>query len=168
MNDAPASESGDRFMVEALALARAASEAGEVPVGAVVVRDDTIIGRGSNAPIGRNDPTAHAEILAIRDAARETGNYRLTGAILYCTLEPCMMCLGAAIHARIGQIVYGARDPKVGATDRLGPLCSSGAVFNHSLEVRGGARAGEAAALMRSFFRERRSDSGDGEVPKWS
>ena len=103
------------YMAEALVLARAAQERGEVPVGAIVVRDDAIIGRGGNAPIAANDPTAHAEIAALREAAHVVGNYRLPGCSIYVTLEPCAMCAGAILHARIGRLIYGASDPKAGA-----------------------------------------------------
>lgn len=142
------------FMAAALRLARAAGRRGEVPVGAVVVAGGRVVGRGRNRPIEATDPTAHAEITALRRAARQARNYRLTGATLYVTLEPCLMCLGAMVHARIGRLVFGAPDPKVGATAwlrgrRAGRL-------NHRFAVRRGVRADECAALLREFFRARR------------
>lgn len=154
----------DALMGRALQLARAAGAAGEVPVGAVVALDGRIVGEGANGPVGSCDPTAHAEIVALRDAARRVGNYRLTGATLAVTVEPCLMCLGAAVHARVGHLAFGARDPKVGATDRLDALWPSGAL-NHRFAVTGGVRGDEAAELLTSFFSERRRN---GEVPKWS
>src|SRR3954447_11859436 len=107
----------EHLMDEALVEARLAAQAGEVPIGAVVVVDDVIVGRGFNQPISSGDPTAHAEIVAIRDAARSVGNYRLTGATLYVTIEPCLMCVGAFVHARIGTVVYGAAEPRTGALE---------------------------------------------------
>jgi tRNA(adenine34) deaminase len=109
----------ETFMREALALARASAAAGEVPVGAVVVLDGDVIGRGRNQPIGAHDPTAHAEVLALRDAAARVGNYRLPGATLYVTLEPCLMCVGALAHARVATVVYGATEPKAGAMESI-------------------------------------------------
>ncbi len=141
------------WMARALRLARAAAAAGEVPVGAVVVAGGRVIGRGANRPIGTCDPTAHAEILALRRASRATRNYRITGATLYVTLEPCLMCLGAMVHARIGRLVYGASDPKAGAVSLLE---SRARVLNHRFPAEGGVRAGECAALLRAFFRGRR------------
>ena len=168
MKEVPCPEAEYRFMAAALELAVLARDAGEVPVGAVVVVGDTIVGRGYNSPVGRHDPTAHAEILAMREAAIAAGNYRLTGSTLYCTLEPCVMCLGAALHARIHRVVYAARDPKIGATGWMELLRAEGAAFNHRPAVSGGLKEAEAAAMMRAFFAERRSDARDGEVPKWS
>ena len=130
-------------MREALELARLAAERGEVPVGAVVVRDGEIIGRGYNAPISGRDPTAHAEIAALRDAARATGNYRLTGTDLYVTLEPCDMCVGAMFHARVARVVYGAKDPK-----KL--------VLKNAVAIEGGVLAEEAGRLLSDFFAARR------------
>ena len=141
-------------MGAALRLARAAGRRGEVPVGAVVVAGGRIAGRGRNRPIESSDPTAHAEIVALRRAARQARNYRLTGATLYVTLEPCLMCLGAMVHARIGRLVYGAPDPKVGATSWLRGRRAGG--LNHRIEVSGGVRAPECAALLKEFFRARR------------
>jgi tRNA(adenine34) deaminase len=143
------------FMREALAAAVAAARAGEVPVGAVVVIDDAVVGRGRNQPIGASDPTAHAEIVAIRDAAARVGNYRLTGATLYVTVEPCAMCVGAIVHARIATLVFGAPEPKAGAiesTDRL----HERPALNHRVVVISGVLAAEAAELMRGFFAARR------------
>jgi tRNA(adenine34) deaminase len=144
----------ERFMQMALALAGRAAERGEVPVGAVVVRDDIVIARGYNQPIRRNDPTAHAEIVALRKAARKLGNYRLTGCDLYVTVEPCAMCLGAALNARIRTLIYGADDPKAGAVRSL--LTFPIDKTNHRVIVRGGVLSAESAALLKAFFRARR------------
>ena len=140
----------------ALDLAGRAETLGEVPVGAVVVVDGELAGRGFNHPIGGCDPTAHAEIAALRDASRKLANYRLTGATLYCTVEPCIMCLGAALHARIGRLVYGASDPRVGAVTELDRLRGTGALFNHRLDCLGGVLAAESSELIRGFFEKRR------------
>jgi tRNA(adenine34) deaminase len=143
------------FMREALALASAAAAEGEVPVGAVVVKAGEIVGRGSNRPIGTNDPTAHAEIVALREAAARLGNYRLTDCELYVTLEPCAMCVGAMLHARLARVVFGASDPKTGACG--GALALSGeARINHQTAFEGGVLAGECGALLKRFFTERR------------
>jgi tRNA(adenine34) deaminase len=147
----------DRFLRLALDLAREAGGSREVPVGAIVVVGDLEIGRGRNATVGAKDPTAHAEIVALRDAASRMGNHRLAGASLYCTVEPCLMCLGAALHARIRRLVYGAADPKVGAVERLADLRKQGAQFNHRFEIRGGVLAEECSELLLEFFRERRT-----------
>jgi tRNA(adenine34) deaminase len=146
-------------MQVALDLARRAGRNGEVPVGAVVVVDGKVVGRGHNAPIAETDPTAHAEILALRQAAREGGNYRLAGGTLYCTVEPCLMCLGAAMHARVDRLVFGAPDSKVGGTEMIELLRERGAEFNHRFEIRGGVLADEAAALLHEFFRARRDNA---------
>jgi tRNA(adenine34) deaminase len=143
------------FMAEALREACGALAAGEVPVGAVVVRDGRIIGRGSNRVIRDRDPSAHAEIVAVRDAARAVGNWRLTGCDLYATVEPCVMCAGAIVHARIARLFYGAADPKAGAVDSLYKVLGDGRL-NHRVEVTGGLLEDEAAALMRRFFERRR------------
>src|SRR5499427_7362318 len=124
-------------MGEALSLARAAQARGEVPVGAIVVKDGDIVGRGGNAPVAHNDPTAHAEIAALRDAARALGNYRLPGCSLYVTLEPCTMCVGAILHARIARLVFGARDPKTGACGSVVDLFGEPRL-NHHATVQGG------------------------------
>lgn len=153
-----------RFMRVALELAESSSAGGEVPVGAVVTIGGEVIGRGRNSPIELADPTAHAEILALREAARRTGNYRLSGATLYCTVEPCLMCLGAMIHARIDRLVFAASDPKVSATTGLESLRELGAVFNHDIEIEGGILADEASAQLVAFFRERRAGADDGAV----
>jgi tRNA(adenine34) deaminase len=143
------------FMREALAEARRALAEGEVPVGAVVVADGEIVGRGHNAPVAQADPTAHAEVLALREAARKRGNYRLTGAALYATVEPCPMCCGAALHARIARLVYGAADPKAGAVESLHRLLADPRL-NHRVAARGGVLAAESAGLLREFFETRR------------
>src|SRR5579864_6514695 len=146
----------DRLMEAALDQARCAEQAGEVPIGAVVAIDDRIVGWGFNQPISSGDPTAHAEIVAIRHAARSVGNYRLTGATLCVTIEPCLMCVGALVHARIGTLVYGAAEPKSGAvvsTVRGGELPG----LNHRFEVVSGVREEACRELLQAFFRERRS-----------
>ncbi|HKZ05633.1 MAG TPA: tRNA adenosine(34) deaminase TadA [Methylomirabilota bacterium] len=148
-------QTDERFMDEALAEARAARAAGEVPVGAVVVLAGRVIGRGHNQPIGLKDPTAHAEVLALRAAAHTAGNYRLPGATLYATVEPCAMCCGAAVLARVARLVYGAPDPKAGAARTLYHLLED-ARLNHQAEVRGDVRAADAAALLREFFETKR------------
>ena len=143
-------------MAAALDEARRAGDAGEVPIGAVVVLDGAIAGRGYNQPIGSGDPTAHAEIVAIRDAARRIGNYRLTGAVLCVTIEPCLMCVGALVHARIATLVYGAAEARTGAvisTVRGTELPG----HNHRVEVMGGVQEAACRELMQTFFRVRRS-----------
>jgi len=144
-----------RYMREALVLARNAWAAGEVPVGAVVVRDGEIVGRGFNAPISRHDPTAHAEIMALRDAAANLGNYRLVGCSLYVTLEPCVMCMGAIFHARVERVVYGASDLKTGACGSVIDLPAE-TRLNHHAEVVGGILADECGSLLSVFFAQRR------------
>jgi tRNA(adenine34) deaminase len=143
------------WMGEALALAHAAQARGEVPVGAIVVRDGVVVGRGGNAPIAHSDPTAHAEIAALRDAARMLGNYRLVGCTLYATLEPCAMCAGAILHARIARVVFGACDPKTGAAGSVIDLFAESRL-NHHADVVGGVRGAECAALLSAFFAARR------------
>jgi tRNA(adenine34) deaminase len=150
-----ASEKNVIFMREAISLAREAGAAGEVPVGAIVVKDGIIIGRGSNSPIANHDPTAHAEIRALRDAAEKIGNYRLPDCELYVTLEPCAMCVGAIMHARIAHVVFGASDPKTGAAGSVINLFAE-TKLNHHAEVTGGVLAGECAALLKDFFAARR------------
>jgi tRNA(adenine34) deaminase len=145
----------EEFMREALALARQAAEAGEVPVGALVVREGLVVGRGYNRPIAAADPTAHAEIVALREAARALGNYRLAGCTLYVTLEPCAMCAGAILHARIARLVYGAPDPKTGACGSVLDLFAQPAL-NHHASVTGGVLASAAGALLQEFFSARR------------
>ncbi len=144
------------FMSEALVLAVSAQKAGEVPVGAVVVSDGQIIGRGFNAPISTHDPSAHAEIQAMRAAARALGNYRLTGCTLYVTLEPCAMCAGAIQHARIARVAFGATDPKTGACGSVIDLFAE-TLLNHHTRVEGGVMAQQCGELLTSFFRERRA-----------
>jgi tRNA(adenine34) deaminase len=147
-----------RFMREALAQAQLAQAAGEVPVGAVVVHGDTTVGRGHNAPVSGHDPTAHAEIRALREAAQALGNYRLDGCELFVTLEPCAMCSGAMLHARLARVVFGAPDPKTGAAGSVLDLFAQ-AQINHQTEVQGGVLADEAAALLTGFFRSRRQEA---------
>ena len=143
-------------MAEALALARAAAARGEVPVGAIVVRDGNVIGRGGNAPIAHNDPTAHAEIAALREAAQTLGNYRMPGCVLYVTLEPCAMCAGAIMHARIARLVFGAHDPKTGACGSVVDLFGDGRL-NHHATVESGVRSEECGKLLSEFFADRRA-----------
>lgn len=145
----------DFFMQAALELAREGAAAGEVPVGAVVVKDGVIIGRGYNQPISRHDPTAHAEIVAMRDAAGQLGNYRLPGCEIYVTLEPCVMCAGAIIHARLARVVYGASDPKTGACGSVINLFAEERL-NHHAAVTAGVCADDAGALLQNFFAQRR------------
>jgi tRNA(adenine34) deaminase len=143
------------LMQDALALARAAADTGEVPVGALVVKDGQIIGRGANSPVGTHDPTAHAEIIALREAAAFLGNDRLIGCDLWVTLEPCAMCAGAIAHARIARLYYGASDPKGGAVEH-GPKLFAQPTVHHRPEVYGGICEDEAAGLLKAFFAERR------------
>lgn len=143
------------YMREALVLARQAAAAGEVPVGAVVVRGGEIVGRGFNRPISGHDPTAHAEIMALRDAARALGNYRLIDCRLYVTLEPCAMCAGAIMHARIATVIYGASDPKTGVCGSVIDLFAEGRL-NHHTRIVGGILADDAAQLLQQFFAARR------------
>ena len=143
------------FMREALAEAVRAREDGEVPVGAVVVLNGAVIARGRNAVIARSDPTAHAEIVALREASRASGNYRLTGTTLYSTIEPCAMCAGALVHARVQRLVYGARDPKAGAVETHFGICTT-EFLNHQLIVEGGILEDECRRVLQSFFREKR------------
>lgn len=145
----------EAWMVRALALADEAAAQGEVPVGALVVIDGDVVGEGFNQPIASGDPTAHAEIVAMRRAAAHVKNYRLSGATLVVTVEPCLMCVGAMIHARIGTVVYGAPEPRAGA---LGSAIAAHETpgLNHRLAVVGGVRAAECRALMQAFFKDRR------------
>ena len=143
------------YMQLALDLATQAALNGEVPVGAIVVKDDVVIGRGSNAPVGLHDPTAHAEIIAMREAATYLGNYRLVDCTLYVTLEPCAMCSGAMQHARIARLVYGASDPKTGACGSVVNLMSE-PKLNHHTEVLGGVLAEQCGAVLTTFFKQRR------------
>jgi len=144
------------YMHLALELASQAQAVGEVPVGAVVVKDGEIIGRGYNAPILRNDPTAHAEIMALRDAAQNIGNYRLVGCELFVTLEPCLMCAGAIMHARIARLVYGASDPKTGACGSVANAFAEQRL-NHHTGVKAGVLADECGFMLSEFFAMRRA-----------
>ncbi len=143
------------FMALALAEARAAAQAGDVPVGALVVKDGAVVATGRNRREVDADPTAHAEIVALRDAARAAGTWRLDGATLYVTLEPCPMCAGALVNARIARLVYGAEDPKAGAARSLFSICDDDRL-NHRLAVRGGVLASECASVLQAFFAARR------------
>ncbi|MGB7760394.1 MAG: tRNA adenosine(34) deaminase TadA [Bryobacteraceae bacterium] len=145
----------ERYMREALELAARGAARGEVPVGAVVVVGGAIVGRGWNCPIERRDPTAHAEIIALREAAAAAGNYRLTGATLYCTLEPCVMCAGALVTARVERLVFGTRDLRFGGVRSKFRIADSG-TLNHTVEVVEGVLAVECVELLRGFFEERR------------
>lgn len=144
-------------MQHALELAGDAARAGEVPVGAVVVVGGEIVGRGFNRPITSTDPTAHAEVVALRDAAQQLDNYRLTGATLYVTVEPCLMCVGALVHARVGTLVYGAPEPKAGAIDST-QRAHEHAALNHRMTIVSGVLASESRELMQAFFRARRAE----------
>ena len=146
----------EQFMALALAQAQLAWNAGEVPVGAVVVKDGVVVATGFNQPIGRHDPTAHAEIVALRAAATALGNYRLPGCALYVTLEPCAMCAGAMLHARLARVVFGAPDPKTGASGSMLNLFDN-AGLNHQTALAGGVLADEAGTMLRAFFAERRN-----------
>jgi tRNA(adenine34) deaminase len=150
-----ASAEDESFIREALALAAEGEAIGEVPVGAIVVVDGEIVGRGFNAPIGTHDPSGHAEIRALRDAAARVGNYRLPGATLYVTLEPCVMCAGAIMHARVGRVVFGAPDPKTGACGSVVDLFAEPRL-NHHATVLGGVLLDDCAESLRRFFRARR------------
>jgi tRNA(adenine34) deaminase len=154
----------EKFMRAALAEAARAREAGEVPIGAVVVLDDAVVGAGFNQPISARDPTAHAEIVALRAAASAVDNYRLTGATIYVTVEPCLMCVGAMVHARIGLVVYGAPEPKAGAIQSMTNAHELPGL-NHRIEVIGGVLEEECRDIVQQFFKGRRltSRSGDRE-----
>jgi len=145
----------EQFMRLALAEAQKAMEAGEVPVGAVVVRDGEVIASAHNAPVGLSDPSAHAEVLALRRAAAAAGNYRLAGTTLYVTIEPCLMCAGALLHARVSRVVFGAKDPKGGAAVSLYRVLEDDRL-NHRVEVSGGVLATECGEILSRFFREKR------------
>jgi tRNA(adenine34) deaminase len=145
----------DSFLLQALELAREAGQAGEVPVGAVAVLDGAVIGRGRNSPIALNDPTAHAEILALREASAALHNYRLEGVTVYTTLEPCVMCAGALVAARVARLVFGARDLRFGGVRSKFSLADS-SLLNHRIQVTEGVRGAECAELIRSFFEGRR------------
>jgi len=154
--DVPANEADETFMRAALDLARQAAIAGEVPVGAVVVKNGKIIGSGSNAPISKHDPSAHAEIAALRDAAQQIGNYRLVDCELFVTLEPCVMCVGAMFHARIARVVFGANDPKTGAAGSVFNLFNE-TRLNHHARIHGGVLAEECGKVLSDFFATRRA-----------
>lgn len=154
-------------MQRALELAWQGRESGEVPVGAVVVLDGAIVGEGFNQPIGAHDPTAHAEIVALRQAGQCVGNYRLSGATLYVTIEPCQMCVGAMIHARIARLVYGAPEPKAGAIESA-MRAHEHPSLNHRLDVSGRVLEEDCRALMQSFFAERRRSTGERAVENGS
>lgn len=145
----------ERFMREAISLAQYAAASGEVPIGAVVVHDGVIIGRGHNSPVATNDPTAHAEILAIREASRSLGNYRLEGTTLYVTLEPCAMCAGALVNARIGRLVFGSRDLRFGGVRSKFRIADS-ELLSHRVEVSEGVCGVACLELLQAFFRARR------------
>jgi tRNA(adenine34) deaminase len=155
MADDRHSQVDERFMQEALSLAEYAGESGEVPIGAVVVLEGTIIGRGANGPIATNDPTAHAEILAMREAARACGNYRLEGTTLYVTLEPCAMCAGALVNARIKRVVFGARDLRFGGVRSKFRIADS-ELLNHRVDITEGVCGVACVDLLKQFFERRR------------
>jgi tRNA(adenine34) deaminase len=154
----PKPYSDEYWMARALSLAQRAAEVGEVPVGAVLVQNGEIIGQGYNQPISASDPTAHAEIIALRQAAEKLKNYRLPGTTLYATLEPCAMCAGAMIQARVGRLVFGAGDSRNGACGSVFNVLQSN-IINHQTEIKAGVLAGECAALLRVFFRRKRDKS---------
>jgi len=151
----PDAETDVRWMRRALRLARRAARSGEVPVGAIVVREGKVLGAAANSPIGRHDPSAHAEVLALRRAAKRRDNYRLPGTTLYVTLEPCIMCVGAIIQARVERVVFGASDPRAGAVQTVFQVLDHPAL-NHRAAWTGGVEAGDCAALLQEFFRARR------------
>lgn len=153
---APFADAHRHWMTRALHLAQLGAEAGEVPVGAVLVLGGEVIGEGWNRPIVASDPTAHAEIEALRAAARRLGNYRLPGSTLYVTLEPCVMCAGAIVHARVERVIYGARDPRAGACGSVFDLLPSDGRFNHRTDCQGGILTEDCGELLRAFFRARR------------
>ena len=148
----------EKFMRLALAQAARAQAAGEVPIGAVVVLDDRVVGEGFNRPISSHDPTAHAEIVALRAAAGAVGNYRLTNAVMYVTVEPCLMCVGAMVHARIATVVFGAPEPKAGALQSM-TRAHELAGLNHQLQAVGGVLEDDSRALLQEFFRQRRESA---------
>ncbi len=151
------SRDDEKWMERALVAAMDAATRGEVPVGAVLIQDKRLIAEGSNSPIGMNDPTAHAEIVVIRNAATILNNYRLAGTTLYVTLEPCVMCVGAMIHARIDRLVYGAADPKSGAVSSLYTIAGDG-LLNHNMEISGLVLEHKCALVLKNFFAERRNN----------
>ena len=145
------------MMRAALALASEGARRGEVPIGAIVVLDGAVVGRGYNQPIAARDPTAHAEIVALREAAQRVGNYRLTGALVYVTIEPCMMCVGAMVHARVARVVYGAREPKAGAIESA-MRAHEHPALNHRMAATGGVLEEECREVMQAFFASRRAE----------
>lgn len=145
-----------QWMDRAIMLASQAEALGEVPVGAVIVKDGIVLGEGFNQPISQNDPTAHAEVIALRNAAAAIENYRLVDATLYVTLEPCSMCVGAMVHGRIARLVYGATEPKAGAVESATPLINAD-WFNHQIEVKGGVLADKCSEQLSRFFKHRRA-----------
>jgi len=149
------SENDLHWMRHAIGLARKGQESGEVPVGAVIVKDDRIIGEGWNQPIGMHDPSAHAEMVALRQAGKTLNNYRLLNTTMYVTLEPCVMCAGAIIHARIGRVVYGAQDPKAGAAGSVVNIFDNSRI-NHHVSVEGGILSDECGDLLSQFFKAKR------------
>ena len=149
--------SDEEFMRAALALADEARERGEVPVGAVLVMDGEILGRGYNQPVSRNDPTAHAEVVALREAGRQSGNYRLPGSTMYVTIEPCQMCVGAMVHARVARVVYGTPEPKAGAIESA-MRAHEHPSLNHRLAATGGVLETDCRDVIQAFFKERRSN----------
>ena len=154
----------DQFFMEfALAEARQARNLDEVPIGAVIAIDNQIVGRGHNQPIRLNDPTAHAEILALREAAQRIGNYRLTDATLYVTIEPCVMCAGAMVNARVKRLVYGAAEARAGAVDSIFQICTNSSL-NHRVEVTSGVKVEECKELMQAFFKERRKPKSENQT----
>jgi tRNA(adenine34) deaminase len=155
----------DTFMRAALEEARKGFDTGEVPVGAVVVLDGDVVGRGFNQPIGSHDPTSHAEIVAIRAAARALGNYRLVGTTLYVTIEPCLMCVGAMVHARVGTLVFGALEPKSGAIESAVRAHESPGL-NHAFDVVPGVLADDCREIIQQFFRDRRQKTDDRPVAR--
>lgn len=155
VESAPAPDDDTLYLERAFALAEAAARMGEVPVGALVVRDGKILGEGWNRPITTADPTAHAEVVALRAAARAAGNYRLTGATLYVTLEPCAMCSGAILHARLSRVVFAAFDPRSGAAGSVMDVLNT-TLLNHRVDITGGLMAEVAATRLQQFFRSRR------------
>lgn len=155
MSEFDQQERDQYWIAHALKLAKRAEEEGEVPVGAVIVRDEELVSEGWNQPIKGHDPTAHAEIMALRAAGRSELNYRLPGATLYVTLEPCVMCVGAITHARIKRVVYGADDPRAGAAGSAFSLLGSDQ-FNHLIEVKSGILANDCSAILKDFFKARR------------
>jgi len=152
------SENDLHWMRHAIELARQGQESGEVPVGAVIVKDDQVVGEGWNQPIGQHDPSAHAEMVALRQAGKTLNNYRLLDTTLYVTLEPCVMCAGAIIHARVGRVVYGANDPKAGAAGSVVDIFANPRI-NHHVAVEGGLLATECGDLLTQFFKAKRRQS---------